>query len=290
VQDAETAAARIAERQQGMVTTQQLLAAGFGHGGITRRAATGWLVRRHRGVYQVGVFGGPFGDEMAGLLAYGDDAVLSHRTAAALCGLRARTNGEPIDVITPRRARPGVRAHDIELTERDITVRHGMRMTTPARTLLDLASSMPAVELERLIEEAQVRRLLTAEQLLAALDDAPGRRGAKRLRALIEPELGYTRSEAERRLRELVRKAGLPLPRTNVKVAGLEVDALWAEQRLVVEVDGYAYHRTREAFERDRRRDARLLVAGYRVLRISWRRLTREPEQVIALLAAALRG
>jgi very-short-patch-repair endonuclease len=283
------AAARIAARQQGMVTTPQLLAVGFGHGAVSRRAKSGWLVRRHQGVYQVGVFGGPFGDEMAALLAYGDDAVLSHRTAAALGGMRSRPRGEPIDVITPRRGRLGVRAHDLELAEGDITILHGMRTTTPVRTLIDLASSMPAVELTRLIEEAQIRRLVTAAQVSRALDQAAGRRGVKRLRALIEPELGYTRSEAERRLRELVRRSGLPAARTNVKVAGLEVDALWAEQRLVVEVDGYTYHRTRAAFERDRRRDARLLVAGYRVLRITWRRLTQEPEQVIALLAAALR-
>ena len=87
-----------------------------------------------------------------------------------------------------------------------------------------------------------------------------------------------------------MKAAGLPLPATNVKVAGLEVDAVWHRERLVVEVDGYAYHGTRQAFERDRRRDARLLLAGYRVLRITWLRLTREPERVVALIAAALRG
>jgi very-short-patch-repair endonuclease len=270
------------------VMTAQMLAAGFGYGAISRRAAAGWLVRRHQAVYQVGVFGGPFGTELAALLACGGDAVLSDRSAMAVWGPCVRDETLPVDVITSRRGRAGIRVHDRKLAPGDITVRHGMRITTPTRTLLDLASSMPAVELQRLFEEAQVRRLVSASRLAAALK--AGSRGAKRLRDLVEPELGYTRSEAERRLRALVKKAGLPAPRTNVKIAGLEVDAVWPDAKLVVEVDGFAYHGTREAFERDRRRDARLLVAGYRVLRITWRRLTREPEQVIALIAAALRG
>ena len=285
---AERAVARLATRQHGMVTTPQMLAAGLGYGAISRRAAAGWLVRRHRGVYQVGVFGGPFGHEMAALLACGDDAVLSDRSAMAVWGPCTRDEALPVDVITKRRGREGVRVHARALAAGDVTLRHGMRITTPVRTLLDLASSMPAVGLQRLIEEAQVRKLVTATQLTAALK--AGSRGAKRLRELVEPELGYTRSEAERRLRALVKKAGLPAPRTNVRIAGLEVDAVWPAAKLVVEVDGYAYHGTREAFERDRRRDARLLVAGYRVLRITWRRLTNEPEPVIALIAAALRG
>jgi very-short-patch-repair endonuclease len=272
-----------------MVTTRQLREAGFGDGAILRRTAGGWLVRRHRGVYQVGVFGGPFGREMAALLACGPGAVLSHQTAAAIWRLCVAEYGGPVHVLGTRAQVPGVRTHRSALDRTQVAHRHGLPVTTPARTLIDLASSMPVVELTRLIEEAQIRRVMTLTQLGAALDQAKGRRGVKQLRALIESELGYTRSEAERRLRALVKAAALPPPRTNVKVAGLEVDALWSDHRLVVEVDGYAYHRTREAFERDRRRDAWLLVAGYRVLRITWRRLTREPEQVIALLAAALR-
>ena len=98
----------------------------------------------------------------------------------------------------------------------------------------------------------------------------------------------FTRSEAEKRLRALCRSAALPMPRMNVRRAGWEVDAVWDAQRLVVEVDGYGFHSPRPQFERDRRKDADLMLAGYRVLRITWRRLTREPDQVIALLAAAL--
>ena len=98
----------------------------------------------------------------------------------------------------------------------------------------------------------------------------------------------FTRSEAEKRLRELVRSAGLPQPRMNVHRAGWEVDAVWDDQRLVVEVDGRKFHSTPARFERDRRKDADLLLAGYRVLRVTWRRLTKEPREVVAILAGAL--
>jgi very-short-patch-repair endonuclease len=188
--------------------------------------------------------------------------------------------------------RPGLRAHRVTaLAPEDVVERHGLRVTSPARTLLDIASSIPTAELERVVEQAQVQRLVTRADLLDVLRRGAGRPGTRRLRTVVGPddEPAFTRSEAERLLLALVRAAGLPAPRTNVRVAGLEVDAVWAQQRLVVEVDGWSYHRTRAAFERDRRRDGRLLVAGYRVLRITWRQLTRERERVIAMLAAVLR-
>ena len=168
--------------------------------------------------------------------------------------------------------------------------RHGLRVTAPARTLLDISSSTPVRELDRMVEEAQVQRLVARDDLLDVLRRGAGRPGTRRLRAVVGPddEPSFTRSEAERRLVELVRAAGMPEPRTNVRVAGLEVGAVWMQQRLVVEVDGWTFHRPRAAFERDRRRDGRLLVAGYRVLRITWRQLTREREKVIATLAAVL--
>jgi hypothetical protein len=244
-----------------MVTARQLVDAGFSHKAIMRRTTGGWLVRVHRGVYQVGVFGGPLGRETAALLACGAGTVLSHETAAVVCKLPA-DDGGLVHVLGTQAHVPGVRAHRANLDRSEVMYRHGLPITTPARTLLDLAPSMPDVELTRLIEEAQIRRLMTVPQLQAAVDRAKGRPGVRRLRALIESELGYTRSEAERRLRALVKTAGLPAARTNARVAGLEVDALWRDQKLVVEVDGYAFHRTREAFERDRRRDARLLLAG----------------------------
>lgn len=159
-------------------------------------------------------------------------------------------------------------------------------MTHPLRTLLDLAAALPSPKLERAMNEAQVRRLATNVKLRASI--RPGVRGAARLRAAVDGTPTPTRSEAERRLLTLVAAARLTRPVTNVALAGHEVDALWVEQGLVVEVDGYAAHGTRAAFERDRVRDADLALAGYTVLRTTWRQLTMEPEALVARLAAAL--
>ena len=292
----EAAVAALAAQRQGMVTTEDLLAAGFSRGAIARRVAGGWLVRRHRGVYQLGVFAGPYGTFMAALLACGPGTVLSHWAAAALWGLRAWREGL-VDVSMPGGipgSRAGIRRHRAGgLHPGDIVIRHGMRVTTPARTLLDLAAVTPRRELERLVEEAQVQRLVTRGELLAMVHRGAGRPGVTLLREIVgaDDEPSFTRSEAERRLVELIRAAGLPRPRTNVRIDGLEVDAAWPAQRLVVEVDGFAYHGiTRTAFERDRRRDGQLLLAGYRVVRVTWLMLVREPERVIALVAAALRS
>ena len=159
-------------------------------------------------------------------------------------------------------------------------------MTSPARTLVDLAATASTPNLERALNEARVLRLLRPGEL-----DAPaGARGARRLRALLDDTTTFTRSEAERRLVALVLKAQLPRPRTNTRVGGFEVDAHWPDHRLVVEVDGYATHAGKRAFERDRHRDAILQTAGHRVLRLTWRQLTTEPEATAARLAVLLHG
>ena len=292
--DAEASVARIAAGRQGIVTWAELRGAGMTRHAIARHVASGWLVQRHRGIYQLGVFPGPFGREMAALLACGPRAVLSHWAAAivhALCSRMLR----PIDVSvaggSPRR-RPGIRPHRATaLPDCDVVTRHGMRITTPARTLLDLAATTPRADLERLVEEAQVQRLVGTDSLRAVIERGAHRSGVPKLRAIADllDEPLVTRSEAERRLLAVVRRAGLRLPRTNVRVAGWEVDAVWDAERLVVEVDGYEYHGTRGSFERDRRKDAELMLAGYRVVRVTWHRLTREPSQVVALLEGALR-
>jgi very-short-patch-repair endonuclease len=289
--NAEAIAARVAARQQGMITTEQLLNAGLKKQAITRCVASEWLIRRHQGVYQLGVFCGPFGAEAAVLLACGPDAVISHRTAAGLWRLLER-NGD-IHVSAPGavgRKRHGIQPHRAILRDDEVITRHGIRVTTSARTLLDLAPSMPERALDRLVEEAQIQDLVTRDDLLRTVEAGRNRPGVRKLAAIVgsPDEPAFTRSEAERLLLELVRAAGLPRPRTNARVAGHEVDAVWTADRLVVEVDGWTYHRTRAAFERDRQRDGRLLVAGYRVLRITWRQLTREPAEVTAMLGAVL--
>jgi very-short-patch-repair endonuclease len=161
---------------------------------------------------------------------------------------------------------------------------------TPIRTLFDLASSSNAAEIERAFNEAQVRKLVSLDEMRRALASAPRRAGVLILRDLVEGHEGpnLTRSEAEDRLLALVHAARLPTPAVNVRVGRYEVDFLWRAERLVVEVDGFAFHSSRSAFERDRARDAELQAAGLRVMRITWRQLTDEPEVIVARLAQAL--
>ena len=276
----------LARRQHGLVHVRQLRALPLDTRAIRRRVSRGWLIDHGDGLFQAGPLLGPHALEMAALLRYGARSTISDHTAAAAWQLREKRPGAPIDLTVDHGVakRPGVRLHRRTLQPDDRTTHEGLHITTPARTIADLSTSVPAAGLQRLIEEAQLRRLATRAELESYDRGRPALREALQLQ--YEPSL--TRSEAERRLLELTRAAGLPSPQTNVRLEGLEVDLLWREQRLVVEVDGYEFHGSRAAFERDRARDARLLAAGYRVLRITWRQLTQEPERVIALLAAAL--
>lgn len=272
-----------AERQHGCVTTGQLRAAGMSRGAVAQRVTEGWLTRVHRGVYRVGPLTGPLTGQNAALLACGQKAALSHRTAAAIWGLIA-TLPAIVDVSVPgnQRSRKGIRVHRHRPLAA-VTVHQGCRITTPAATIADLAPALTARDLARAIEQAQILRLATRDELLDAL---PSRRSRALRTALEQPRL--TRSEAERRLLELIDKAGLPRPRTNFRLGRHEVDLFWPEQRLIVEVDGFAFHSSREAFERDRARDAELVALGHRVVRITWRQIAGVPEAVIARLAAAL--
>jgi very-short-patch-repair endonuclease len=174
------------------------------------------------------------------------------------------------------KSRRGLRVH--RSASLNAAVHLGLPLTTAARTLHDLAPLLTQGELDRAVEEALIRGLADPEELTT--------RPALRRATIDEPQI--TRSEAERRLRRLVKAARLPRAVTNVRVAGWEVDAFWPAHNLVVEVDGFAYHGNRAAFERDRRKDAALVAAGYRVIRITWRQLVDEPHVVVALLARLL--
>jgi very-short-patch-repair endonuclease len=262
---------RIAMRQQLLATTAQLAAAGLGRHAIAHRVQTGRFTRYHHGVYLVTPVPAPFTPHMAAVLACGDSSVLSHHAAAALWGIR-EWHGD-IDVTVTRgqpRSRRGVRVHRARLDDRERTRHHGIPITTPARTLRDLAPLIPRRDLDRAVEQAIIMRL-------------PGHAELE-----IEHPPSLTRSEAEARLLELIRAAELPAPLTNVRVHGYEVDLYWPAHRLVLEVDGFAYHSSRAAFERDRLKDARLAAHGVRVSRVTWRQLAGTPEAVLARLAAAL--
>jgi very-short-patch-repair endonuclease len=288
--------AAIAGRQRGVVSRAQLLAAGIDGGAIERRLRAGRLHPVHRGIYLVGH--GVMADrarEVAALLACGRGAVVSHVSAANLLQLLPYpARPRPIDItLVGRQAarRPGIRVHRVRaLDQRDVHPVDGIPATTAPRTLLDLATVLPADLLERTVAEAAVRRLARRGDLTDQIERNPGRPGTQALRRILDLDGGatVTRSEAERRMLRLIRAAELPRPQVNARLGGYEVDFLWREQRLVVEVDGYAYHANRRAFERDRERDGALAARGYTVIRVTWRQLVDTPEAVVARIAAAL--
>jgi very-short-patch-repair endonuclease/predicted transcriptional regulator of viral defense system len=286
--------AALATRQHGVVATRQLAALGLSQRAVSHRAAAGRLHRVHRGVYAVGH---PVltvdGRRMAAVLAAGSGAALSHASAAALWEIRP-TSATRIDVSVPspagRGKRPGLRIHRAaSLRDDEITEHHAVRVTTPARTLFDLASSLPRRALERALDEAEIRGLYDRRKLEAITSAHAGERGAAALRRAIDEDgdLTLTDSELEELMLTLCREHRLEPPTTRAWVAGLRVDFLFAQSRLVVETDGYRYHRTRRAFERDRERDAILARARYRTLRFTHRQLTREPTMVAATIRSS---
>jgi very-short-patch-repair endonuclease len=290
VERGDRAVLAVAGRQHAVVTSAQLRDAGLGRNAVAHRIRTGWLRRRHRGVYLVGPLAGEHSCAMAAVLAVGPGALLSHDAAAALWGLRSPQKG-PIDVTVAGREtrdRPGIRSHTARLHPRDATRKHGIPVTSPARTLLDLAATLPQRELDRAVEQAQVQRQASLHSLNEQFARYPGHRGAAALTRAIRTDPKLTRSRLERRMLALIRAARLPTPATNTKVCDWEVDLVWHPRRLVVELDSYGFHSTRAAFERDRRKDQELQATGWRVIRFTWRQITDEPEAVIAALATAL--
>ncbi len=288
------AAVWVAGRQLGLITTAQLEAAGVGRGRIATRMKHGTLRRVHRTVYLLGhPVPLPGALELAGVLACGAGSLVSHRSAAALWGL-ATPPADDVQVMVvgrDRRPRPGLAVHRVQaLDARDRRLKNGIPVTSPARTLLDYALSAMPDELERAIAEAYALKLVTEGEVRGTLERAPNRPGAGRLRAELAREGGprWTRSEAERRMLGLIRAARLPSPQTQVRIAGWPADFLWPQQQLILEVDGYPFHSHRSAFERDRRRDAAHVAAGYRVIRVTYRQLCDEPLAVAVIVARAL--
>lgn len=227
------------------------------------------------------------------MLCFRAGAIVSHRTAAELWALLPHTDRdvEVTVVAGAPRSRPGITIHRTStLPSSHVRGLDGILVTSPARTICDLAATEPGNEVEDALQEARVHLRLTDYELHEVIERAPTKKGAAFIRRLLraEDDRGYTRSKAERLMRAAARKAGLPQPQANVRRHGYLLDFVWEAERLVVEVDGYATHGDRAAFERDRRRDQVLVAAGYRVIRITWRQLTEEPYAVIARLAQAL--
>ena len=267
---ADAKVAAIAARQHGVVTRTQLGRAGLSGPSVSRRVAAGRLHRVHRGVYAVGHSGlSNKGKWTAAVLACGDGAVLSHRSAAELWELLPPAQG-PIHVTVPaasggRATRRGLRLHRSSLPTGDVTVRSRIPVATPARTIADLKRSVPASIVRKAIREAEYRGL-----------------------NLGDTDTDRTRSDLERAFLRLCRRHRLPDPEVNVRVAGYTVDFLWRKQRLAVETDGYRAHRGRQAFEDDRERELALGELGIRLRRFSDRQVDDRPAEVAAAVHAAL--
>jgi len=292
---AERLLAALASRQHGVVSRTQLVRLGLGHRAIDHRIAGDRLHPVHRGVFAVGhpAVSRP-ATWMAAVLAAGEGAVLSDHAAAALWGIRDAGRSRP-SVTAPRRVdRPRIDVRRIVLPADEVTIWRGIPVTTPARTLFDLAGTLTRPQLEAAVNEAEIQRLTSPTPLAVLLARHPRRPGAANLRRiLIDHEtIGrrVTRSELEVAFLAFLDAHALPRPHTNAEIDlgnGREpmVDAAWDAQRLIVELDSYSIHATRRNFEADRDRDRALTVAGWRVVRITWRRLHRDR----ASLAAELR-
>lgn len=284
----------LAAAQYGLVTRAQLLEGGLTRGRIQSRIRATLLQPVHAGVYQVGPLAPRHVRERAAVLACGRDGLISHRSAASLWEmLSPLEDAHPVDITVRQRGarRAGVRVHrviDLEPDERAEI--EGIPVTSPARTILDLAGTVPRRDLEQALAQGERAEIVSREEVRALAKRRPKRRGIALLRHLLDASRSpaLTRSEAEKRFLALLRKAGLPRPETNVKVGRYEVDFLWRPQWLAVEVDGYAFHSSRPRFEADRRRDIDLAGHGLQVLRVTWHQITEEREATLVRLTKAL--
>lgn len=289
--------AMLAARQHGVVDYRQLGVLGFAPGAIQHRVRTGRLHRLYRGVYAVGRKAvSPKGHWLAAVLACGPAAVLSHRSSAALWGLLPDSRGV-VDVTVPgrtRRGSDGIVVHNVRRLHPDDRRRHyNIPVTSLARTLLDLAEVVWPRQLARAVDEAERLGLFDLRALDQMRERSHGRHGLLPLGEAIRryrPTAPLTRSGLERLFVEICDGGGLPRPSMNLFVEGREVDASWLDRGVVVEVDHYEFHRTRAAFEADRARDAALLRAGLRVLRVTDRRLKEDPAGIAQDIRRLLEG
>ncbi|MDQ6744692.1 MAG: hypothetical protein M3Z27_01525 [Actinomycetota bacterium] len=283
---------RLALRQQGNVTRKQLRALGLGSEAIKYAVATGRLHRGHCGVYSLGrPATSALERSAAAVLACGDRAMLSHSSALALWELRADgwPAGVEVTVAGNRRQRPGITVHRcVTLSRRDVRHRHGIRVTSPARALLDCTPRLSERALTRSVNDALRTGHLKRQDLVELLARCGNHTGAARLRPFAEQTGTPTRSALEDDFVAFCARFGLPRPEVNVRVGRYEVDAYFEAERLIVELDGWGFHSSRDSFERDRIRDADALVAGVETLRITRGRLRQRPADEAARLRIIL--
>ncbi len=281
--------ARIAALDHGVVTRRQLLRAGVTEGEIKHRLGAGALLREHRGVYRVG-HRAPSVDAryLAAVRACGESAVLSGRAAGYLLGLLKGAPPAPEVTTLKYRSVPGVRARRSRIDPRDATTVRGISLTTVPRTLVDLAANTGPGDLARACHEAAVRYGTTPAQMEAVLARRPGTPGAGTLRAALRGDVRVTLSTLERRFLAVLTEAGLPLPETNRRAGARWVDCRWAEPRLTVELDGYRYHHSRHAWERDRRREREARARGDEFRRYSYGDVFEDPRFMLTEMRGLL--
>jgi very-short-patch-repair endonuclease len=283
-----------ARGQHGVVAGDQLRALGVTRHAIQSRVAAGWLTRLHRGVFAVAGRDLSWrGRWMAAVLACGQGALLSHRCAADLWRLTKPAPGE-IDVTVPgqggRRPHTGIKLHrSITLTEPDFSERDSIPVTSPSRTITDLArAGVSGRPLERLLDEADRLNLLDPSAFNAASRSRPLPKSLRELLTSHQAGSTLTRSDLEELFLGLVRQHDLPQPLVNAELLGLTVDFLWPAAALAVEVDGRGSHDTRRGFQDDRDRDSMLVAAGFRTMRFTHWDLIRRPAIVADRLRRAL--
>jgi very-short-patch-repair endonuclease len=286
--------AALARKQHGYVQRRQLLALGLRPDAIKYRIEIGRLIRVYAGVYAVGHL--PLAPEArahAAVLACGDGAILSHTSAASLWRYSKHWTRLYEVTVPSKRRRPGIKVHRATtLTRRDITRQLGVPVTSPARTVFDTTPRLKTDgALRRFVNDARLTRTFHLSDLAELLERHPRHPATKRLTQFLDPGAGGpTRSEFEDAFTEFARQYGLPAPITNTRLLGFEIDALFSEHRLIVELDGAEFHLDRHAFESDRDRDAELLAAGYVTVRITWERLKLQPAREAERLRRILRN
>jgi very-short-patch-repair endonuclease len=291
------AVAALAGRQHGMVARWQLLKLGLTESMIKTRRRHGALHRLHHGVFAYGHRSITAESRwMAATLAYGPHAVLSHRSAGHLWGLVPRARIAP-EVTRPGRARkrPHLVVHEAVLPADEMGRRWGIPVTSVARTMLDLAATRPEREVERAWNEMEVREYRHSLSIPDLLKRYPGRKGSTVLARLADRKtlpVGITRNDFEESFLALIDRHGLPRPRMNAHVAlrgrFYEVDCFWEEQRVAIELDGGAAHKTLKAFNDDRERDRILAAERFTATRVTWDHLQNTPQEVADDLRAIL--
>jgi Transcriptional regulator, AbiEi antitoxin/Protein of unknown function (DUF559) len=292
--NAQPSLGEVARRQWGVVTRAQLTDVGVADSSVREWVQSGRLHRLYRGIYAYGHDRLRVeGRWLAAVLACGPGAVLSHGSAARLWELR-QSNSAFVDVTVPSRAgrvrRGGIRVHRSgRLAPEEVTARHGIPVTTVARTLLDLADVLDLQALRRAVAEAEYTNRFDPTSLIAVVENNPGRRGRKLMTAATEGRHHRTRSRLEDRFLRFVDRWGVEEPDCNVWIEGYEVDFLWTRVGLVVELDGLAAHGTRAAVRRDRKKDRVLWRAGLRTMRLTADALDAEEELLGDLTQAGVR-